>query len=222
LLHAQQARLREIAVHEGHPIDVERRFAADTMQGETGAKALLAQEGYEPVRFFAEMVRPLDVAIPDAVLPPGLEFRPVVEADHRRIFEAESEAFRDHWGYREWTDTDFAQIFSNPELDTSLWHVVWDGRHVAAVTEMSIHDAENAMLGVRHAWLDRVSTRRPWRGRGLARAMLVAAMRVAKERGMTHAALGVDTDNPTGALGLYQGLGFRIDRLAEALVRPFD
>ena len=39
---------------------------------------------------------------------------------------------------------------------------------------------------------------------------------------MTHAALGVDTDNPSGAFGLYEGLGFRIDSRMEAVARPFD
>jgi ribosomal protein S18 acetylase RimI-like enzyme len=51
--------------------------------------------------------------------------------------------------------------------------------------------------------------RRPWRRRGLARALLVRSFAVLKKRGMAEAALGVDTNNPNGALRLYESVGFR-------------
>jgi mycothiol synthase len=219
LLHAAQGRLRELAAD--HPPTAKRRFAAEVMDGEDGAKALLASEGYLPVRFFAEMRRPLSDPIPDLALAPGLAMRPVLEADHRRIFEAEAEAFRDHWGYREWTEADLNRTFASPDLDTSLWRVAWDGDDVAGVTETFIHAAENEALGTKHGWFERVSTRRPWRGRGVAKAMIVSGMHALRERGMTHAALGVDADNPTGAFGLYEGLGFRVVHRMEVVSKPF-
>jgi mycothiol synthase len=220
LLQAGQARLRDIAAK--HPRDVERRFGTETMDGEVGAKALLSSDGYQPIRFFNEMLRPLSEPIPDLRLPDGLEMRPVREADHLRIFEAEAEAFRDHWGYREWTEADFTRTFTYPDLDTALWRVVWEGDEVAAVTETNIHRTENETLGVRHGWLERISVRRPWRGRGVAKAMIVSAMHALRDRGMDQAALGVDAANPTGAFGLYESLGFRAVHGMEVLARPFD
>src|SRR5262245_6313745 len=47
--------------------------------------ALLESEGYRKTRYGFNMVRDLSEPIPDAVLPAGLEIRPVLEADHRRI-----------------------------------------------------------------------------------------------------------------------------------------
>ena len=51
--------------------------------------------------------------------------------------------------------------------------------------------------------------RRPWRRRGLARSLLVGSIRMFGEMGMEETALGVDTQNPSGALRLYQGVGYR-------------
>ncbi len=42
------------------------------------------------------------------------------------------------------------------------------------------------------------------------------------DRGLTSAALGVDAENPSGALGLYQGVGFGVERQAAAYRKPLD
>jgi ribosomal protein S18 acetylase RimI-like enzyme len=54
-----------------------------------------------------------------------------------------------------------------------------------------------------------VSVRRPWRRRGLARALLASSLVGARADGFTSASLGVDTESPTGATDLYRSLGFR-------------
>jgi len=135
--------------------------------------------------------------------------RPVVAADHRRIWDADAEAFRDHWEASVRTDDDFVQFFANPDVDTTMWQVAWDGDEVAGSIVNTIYPEENANVGLDVGWLDHVSVRRPWRGRGLASALIVRSLRVLRERGMDHAALGVDAENPTGALGLYERFGFR-------------
>lgn len=176
---------------------------------QAGALALLAREGYAQVRFGFMMLRDLADPIPEIALPARLEIRPVREADHRRIFEAENEAFRDHWGHREQEEVDFVKTFSDPDIDTSLWRIAWDGDEVAAVVGNWIFPEENETLGIQRGWLERISTRRPWRRRGVAKALIVSSFNAFRERGMTDAALGVDSENPSGALGLYERLGFR-------------
>jgi len=54
-----------------------------------------------------------------------------------------------------------------------------------------------------------VGTLREWRGRGLATALMVRVMRLMRDAGMQDAKLDVDTENQTGAMGLYERLGFR-------------
>jgi len=181
-------------------------------ENEAGHRALLEGAGFEPIRWFFDMRRPTLDDIPDAPLPDGLEIRPITADQHRAIFDAEREAFRDHWSAREQTDEDFKLTYSRPELDTGLWVVAWDGAEIAAVVQSWIWAEENVTHGVDRGWLEHISVRRPWRRRGLARAITAEALRRLAAAGMTEAMLGVDAENPTGALGLYQGLGFEVNK----------
>jgi mycothiol synthase len=196
-----------------------RSFCLDVA---TGDRALLAAQGYVSIRFGFEMRRFLTGELPEHALPEGLEMRPVVPADHRAIFDANNEAFRDHWGHRERGEREFAALYAAPTTDTSLWCIAWEGDQVAGVVINAIFHEENATLGVRRGWLDQVSVRRPWRGRGVAKALCAASFRVLRERGMDEAWLGVDGSNPTGALQLYEGLGFAVARRWQAYARPID
>ena len=73
--------------------------------------------------------------------------------DRRTVWNAENEAFRDHWGAREHTEHDFVLTFEHKELDTGLWVVAWDGDQVAGVVENWIRPGENEDLGVQRGWL---------------------------------------------------------------------
>jgi mycothiol synthase len=207
LLHWTEARSREAAREwagsEPHAIT---RWVSDT---QVGAVALVEAEGYRQVRYGFMMVRTLSDPIPDAPLPDGLDIRPVVEADHGRIWDADTEAFRDHWDAGERTEEDFVGWFSTPGIDTSMWRVAWDGDEVAGSVMSMIFVEENERLGVRRGWLEHISVRRPWRRRGLAAALIADSLRELRARGLDEAALGVDAENLSGALRLYESLGFR-------------
>ena len=196
-----------------------RGFALDIEQA---SLALLADQGYVPIRYGFEMRRFLTGALPEHPLPGGLEVRPVTPETERAIFHADNEAFEDHWGHREQGEGDFTARFRGPDVDTSLWRVAWDGDEVAGVVMNAIFHGENEELGVRRGWLDHVSVRRPWRGRGLAKALCAASFKALRDEGMTEAWLGVDGSNPTGALQLYEGLGFTVARRWRAYGRPMD
>jgi mycothiol synthase len=207
LLHWNEARSREVArAWPGRESHFVSSWVDDT---ETGAHVLLESEGYARIRYGFTMVRRLADPIVEVPLPAGLEIRPVVEADHRRIWDADCEAFLDHWGAHTRTEEDYIGWFAAPELDTSLWRVAWDGDEVAGAVMTFIWTEENARLGIRRGWLEHISVRRGWRRRGLASALIVASMAALKGRRMDEAALGVDAENLSGALHLYGSLGFR-------------
>ena len=182
----------------------------------------LAAHGFEPVRWFFLMRRPSLDDVPEAPLPDGLEIRPVAPDQHRAILEAENEAFRDHWGHREHdARRNSSRRFGRAELDTDLWVVAWDGDEIAGRRpELDLAGGERARSGSRRGWLEHISVRRPWRRRGLARAITAASLRRLRDAGMTEAMLGVDADNPTGALGLYEGLGFEVHQRSSASGAP--
>ena len=96
-----------------------------------------------------------------------------------------------------------------PNLDTNLWRVAWDGDEVAGSVMTFVWPEENERLGLSRGWLEHVSVRRAWRKRGLATALIADSLRVLRDLGLAEAALGVDSQNPTGALRLYESLGFR-------------
>jgi GNAT superfamily N-acetyltransferase len=59
-------------------------------------------------------------------------------------------------------------------------------------------------------------------GKGVAKALCAASFAVLRDHGMEGAWLGVDASNPTGALQLYEGLGFHVVRRWQAFGRPLD
>jgi mycothiol synthase len=206
------------------PPDQETALASFVHATELGHHAILATEGFAAIRWFFLMCRDLTQPIPDAAFPEGLELRPLRPEHHRVVFEAEVEAFLDHWGAREKTEQDFTLTYGREEFDPALWVVAWDGEQVAGVVQNWIWAAENAEMSAARGWLEHISVRAAWRRRGLARAITAESLRRLRDAGMTEAMLGVDADNPTGALGLYQGLGFEVDARStayrRALTRP--
>ena len=221
LLRRAQARLAE----RTRDVEPERRrvFSSWVDDAQAGARALLEGDGHTAIRFSFEMARRGlgDLTEADlAVAPPdGIEIRPGSHEAVREILAAEDEAFHDHPGHRTWTEADTQGVLANPAYEPSLWRVAWDGDRIAGVVETSIYRDENERLGLSRGWLDRVSVRRPWRRRGLARALIASSFGALRERGIAEAWLGVDANNPTGALRLYEGLDFERMRSGRLLVR---
>jgi len=218
----RRTRDRAVAQMDADPRPLPRELRSYALDVETGVIAMLTAEGFAPIRFGYEMRRPLTGEIPVYPMPAGLELRPVVESDYRRIWEANEEAFLDHWGHRAATEEDFREMCFGPDMTPALWCVAWDGDQVAGVVMTAIFRDENEQLGIARGWLDRVSVRRPWRGRGVAKALCAQSFRVLREQGMVEAWLGVDGSNPTGAVKLYEGLGFTVARGWKAYGRPVD
>jgi mycothiol synthase len=184
-------------------------FASDT---ETAKVAFLLKEGYSAVRYAYSMVRPFSDPIQVSPMPEGLEIRTVPRHQFRKVWETDQEAFKDHWGYRSGTDNDYQRWLENPLHDPKLWRVAWDGDQVAGMVLNFLNQEENKEYNRKRGWTEDISVRRPWRRRGLARALLTRSLQMFKDMGMDHAALGVDTQNLTGALHLYQSVGFQVEK----------
>ncbi|MCV0402163.1 MAG: GNAT family N-acetyltransferase [Chloroflexi bacterium] len=219
LLTEQERRAR----HQAAAMDDGRRPILAPFAGhDRPGAALLERHGYTVARWFLEMVRPHLDDIEDVQLPAGFELRGVTREHYPILWRANREAFRDHWGGSDESEAAMTRFFDRPDADPALWLIAWEGDEIAAGVLNTIHPHENAALGVQRGWLDSVFTRRAWRRRGLARALISQSLLLLRERGMTSAALGVDADNPTGALGLYEDAGFEVDDRFMAFRKPMD
>ena len=223
LRHQRERAGREAAaLAEAGESPVERRFESWAFETQTRRTRLLESEGFAVVRWFFEMLRPNLDDIADMPMPEGLEVRPVVPADHRAIWAADTEAFSDHWGAMENTEEAFARFFGGPDFRPDLWRVAWDRDQVAGVVMNRVTTTFNERSGERRGELAGVSVRRAWRRRGLARALVADSLRALRDEGLTSAVLGVDAENPMGALGVYEANGFRIHRKGLTYRRPID
>ncbi len=204
-----EARLLEIAAE--HPKDSKRFFQTDSDKTKPALNELLESLGYQPVRYGFRMSRSLE-DIPEAELPEGIEARPVKMEDTLKIWEASVEAFRDHWGFSEPDEDEFESYKTSKFFQPDLWQVAWDGNEVVSSVMNYINHDENEKYNQKLGWTENISTRRAWRRRGIARALIVRSMHMHKALGMTRVALGVDTENPNGALQLYKSLGYQEEK----------
>jgi len=208
MLHYNQTALRALAAL--HPSDLERWFESFCQDTEIENESLLKKEGYSPVRHGFTMVRPDLENIPDWPLLEGLEVRPVNPEDWRTIWNADQEAFHDHWGFVAGTEEDYINWCESRNHQPELWQVAWEGDQVAGAVQNYIDTNENAEYHRLRGYTEGIFTRRPWRKRGLAHALIARSLRMLKEMGMQEAALGVDTQNLSGALHVYESMGFKV------------
>ena len=183
-----------------------------TFGADAYASSLLRARGWTEDGRGYEMVRPTLDDIPSVAMPDGLVVRPigVDEAARRQVWDASSEAFRDHRSEAETTEEDWAAFLADQRQDPSLWLVGFEGDEVAGAVLGLIDPVENAHHGRERGVLESVFTRRHWRRRGLARALIARALVRLREHGMTSAYLGVDGLNPNQAMTLYGSLGFEV------------
>ncbi len=213
MLKWMENRLRTIAA--GHPAGRPKFFQAFVTQFEVGRIVMLERAGYRPIRYIHEMVRPSMDNIANFPLPDDLEVRPVLAEHYRLIWEASIEAMRDHWGLPIPSDNDYQAWLNNKTIfQPHLWQIAWDveTNQVAGQVRTFINHAENEKYGRRRGYTEFISVRRPWRRRGLARALIACSLRAQKEQGMIESALLVDSENLSGATHLYEDCGFRVGK----------
>jgi mycothiol synthase len=212
---------RAAAVHaERHP---EAAGSAEVRGADTnrGLLALIEAEGFQPQRWFSTMTRDLAGPPPPARVPAGMLLVPYAGAHSEATRLAHNEAFADHWGFtprdeQDWGHWGVGQRAFRPQVSFLLL----DGPQVAAYLLSYEYEADTAATGVREAYVGVLGTRRPWRGRGAARALLCRAVAAYAEAGYHRTSLDVDSANPTGALGLYRSVGYTVGRTSVSYTRP--
>jgi mycothiol synthase len=163
------------------------------------------QAGFSEIRRHWRMMIDLAEEPAAPVWPEGLALRPFVpERDTRAVFEMVDVAFRDHWGSLPHDFEDWKHLtVERADFDPSLWFIACEGEQVAGGALCA-----NGAIG----WVDTLGILRPWRRLGLGLAILQHAFGAFYSRGQRTVGLGVDSQNLTGAVQLYQRAGMHIAR----------
>jgi len=206
--------MEERAAGEAVPGATVRVFVAEP---DGRARRSAEDAGYEVFRHSFRMEIDFDGDLPAAEWPEGISVRTFVrDEDDHRVWEAHQDAFEDGfehstWPYESWREWAFSESF-----DPSLWFLAEDGAEIVGVCLCKAQAGANGELG----WVHVLGVRRPWRRRGIARALLLHAFAEFRSRGRSGAGLGVDGLNPTGAVRLYEGAGMRVARRVDQYKKP--
>lgn len=198
-------------ISAAHPQRNKRFFQTYSNELKPWFGHILERHGYQPVRWFIEMSRPLE-DIPTSDFPEGVETRPVKTKDIRKIWDASVEAFRDHWGFTEPGEESFTGYQESKYFQPDLWQVAWFGDDVVGSVLNYIDHDYNKKYNKKRGWTEEITTHREWRRKGIASALIIRSMHMHKAKGMTEVALGVDTNSLTGALKLYTSLGYKKEK----------
>lgn len=189
--------------------DLELVFSSWTMKQAQARHAVFKDHGYQDVRYFFTMTRDCGEAVGHYPLPEGIVIRGAEESENRKVFDAFNEAFHDHWGYAERNDEDFIAWRQGRHFQPELWKIAWQGDQVCGTVLNYVDEAENEEFQRKRGYTETITVRRKWRGKGIAKAIIAESIRMFTAMGMEECALGVDADNLSGALKLYQSLGFK-------------
>jgi mycothiol synthase len=173
--------------------------------------------GWKPVRQSYQMRIELSDAIPEPQWPEGIAVRTMEPGEEERIYEASNAAFADHWDFHPQPfDRWRAYAFGGESFDPSLTWLAEDGRELAGISVNRWHFSGDPKFG----WIEILGVRPQWRRRGLATALLQHSFRDFRSRGGTRVGLGVDAENTTGAVRLYEGVGMQVARRNDLYERP--
>ena len=190
MLNWMEAHLGQVAsVHSGA---AQKFYQVNVTQFQKGTANMLERSGYQPARYYYEMVRPSLEDLPEFPLPVGLEVRPVMPEHYRPIWELTAETSLDEWGQPILTEDDYQEWLASPFFQPELWQVAWDITSQRPVGQVLgyIHHEENKQFKRKRGYTEGIGVASSWRRRGVARALISRSLRAQKATGMTESSSG--------------------------------
>ena len=173
-------------------------------------RSLYAAAGFSPIRWYSAMRRDLSAPVPRREMPDGVRLSAWSPDLDEQVRVAHNEAFADHWGCGPQSTSSWAQHESAFAPEWSWVAVDSSGPRPEVVGYLmsARYEQDWPALGYTCGFTNAVGVRPLWRGRGVASALLVAAMTSYRDAGLAYACLRVDTANASGAGNLYAALGY--------------
>jgi ribosomal protein S18 acetylase RimI-like enzyme len=205
----QLGRARSLLEKYDH--DLPRFIRTSAWDWLTGAQRLYEGAGLRPVRWFDELLRPLDPPLQTPVLP-GVRITSWIPERSDEVRLLHNAAFSDHWGSGAIDPESWEQGLTEygSRLDLSVLAI--DGDELVGYCLNEAYPEDEELLGRRDGWIGTLGVAREHREKGIATALIAASIEGFRRAGFTHASLGVDADSPTGAHRLYSRLGFRLEK----------
>jgi mycothiol synthase len=216
---------RAARVRDERRPDLPARLVVTGLSSDLAQAELLSSAGLRGERWNFLMRTPLDAIPPPRPLPHGYRLRDYDRSMADALRRAHNAAFLDHPNFTPWSEALWKQLVTEsrsfrPDL---CFLVSTDGSdEIVAYVQTAEFDAYIAATGRREAYVGKVGTLRAHRGKGLATALLGHAMRAYRAAGYDEAALDVDSENPTGALGVYRRVGFTVESRWTSYFRTLD
>jgi mycothiol synthase len=186
-------------------------------------RALIAAAGYRDIRWWNEMRHPLSPLPPVPAVPAGLRVVGYDPSFSEATRVAHNSAFSEHFGSSERSPEVWEHWFAgSTHFTASDSFLVLDGSSIAAYLLTHFYPADAEATGRRTAWIGQLGTLDGYRKRGLGTLLLATALAAYRSAGYDAAELGVDTSNVTGALALYERIGFVPVRRSITSVKTLD
>jgi len=176
------------------------------------SKRLFEDMGYGYIRSSYRMRIDLDKPAPEPAWPEGITLRTYnPDTDAEAVYRADTESFRDHFGFVEEPFEEGLQRFKHfmteyEGFDPTLWFLAMDGDEIAGISLCRPQSYDDADLG----FVNILGVRRRWRKQGIGLALLRHSFNELYRRGKRKVGLGVDAENLTGALRLYEKAGMYV------------
>lgn len=205
LLDLQEERARALAAERFPDAEPVIRVSGG-LEG-SDRRPFMAARGYEIVRYFQLLARPLPGEMVTAETSSSARLLCPDDSHEEAVRLAHNAAFADHWG----------SVSQTPEG----WHDHWTARTARRHLSTIALDDDGSVLCyvIASEWvagelyIDLVGTVPSARGQGLAAACLARTIRLASESGRWPVVeLDVDAASPTGATRLYERLGFAVKK----------
>ncbi len=187
---------------------IPRFLRTDMSATNTSAGELFNDFGLKAVRWNDDLIINLQNT-PEVFTAPGYSIIPWDPSRDEEAREAKNQAFMDHWGSTPTSKDGWQQLVhgSTAQLAHSFF-AVDENNKIVGVLLSHRYESDDEVLGKRIGWIDKLATLAEHRRKSIGKSLITFALNAYKRDGLTHGALDVDTENPTGAYGLYESIGF--------------
>jgi len=209
---------------------------SEVSQSNDSAARLFARFAMKPARYEEDLIfdlaeltpAPSPAPAPSTQSPANYSIIPWATERNAEALIVKNLAFHDHWGstptsQEHWQqlvhgstarpeDSFFAVTPASPNPGTPNPGTPNHADKIIGLLLTHRYASDDELLGKKIAWVDKLCTLAEYRNQSVAKNLISTALAKYKALGFTHAALTVDTQNPTGAYGLYSAIGFKFFR----------